>query len=218
MSRLTGLLGLGLILVGAWAFSTRRTSIRPRVVLWGLGLQITLALLVLRTGFGRVFELIGAGVTRMLDFAQAGSEFVFGPLASATGPAGVVFAFRVLPIIIFVASFFLVVPAERVMGALRMSWRSSSTVIESKRSATRPTPFTLPERVASMTVPSSSAPGSSALNPSIITASDSVALTGLSTWLKAEPTVVSRRTLRTEPDGIVTSRHVGFAGSAGAAD
>jgi len=106
MTRFTGLLGLALILAGAYAFSTNRRAIQPRVVLWGLGLQLALALLVLRTGFGRVFETVGAGITRMLDFAQAGSEFVFGPLAKATGPAGVVFAFRVLPIIIFVASFF----------------------------------------------------------------------------------------------------------------
>src|SRR5262249_35752423 len=65
-----------------------------------------LALLVLRRPVGRVFEVIGAGVTRLLDFAQAGSQFVFGPLAKADGPAGVVFAFNVLPIIIFVASVF----------------------------------------------------------------------------------------------------------------
>ena len=106
MDRFTGVLGLALILAGAWAFSTNRRAIRPRVVLWGVGLQIALAVLVLRTGFGRVFEVIGRGVTRMLDFAQAGSEFVFGSLASVKGPAGVVFAFHVLPIIIFVASFF----------------------------------------------------------------------------------------------------------------
>jgi len=108
MDRFTGLLGLGLILGGAYLFSTERRAIRPRVVLWGLGLQFAMAVLVLRTGFGRVFEVIGAGVNRMLEFSQAGSNFVFGPLASAGGPAGagVVFAFRVLPIVIFVASFF----------------------------------------------------------------------------------------------------------------
>jgi CNT family concentrative nucleoside transporter len=106
MSRFTGLLGLALILAGAYAFSTNRRAIRPKVVVSGLLLQIVLALLVLRTAAGRIFEIIGAGVTRMLDFAQAGSQFVFGPLARADGPAGVVFAFQVLPIIIFVASFF----------------------------------------------------------------------------------------------------------------
>ncbi len=106
MSRFTGLLGLAVILAGAYVFSTNRRAIRPRVVLWGLGLQIGLALLVLRTQFGRVFEVAGAGVTGMLGFAQKGSEFVFGPLARADGPAGVVFAFNVLPIIIFVASVF----------------------------------------------------------------------------------------------------------------
>jgi CNT family concentrative nucleoside transporter len=106
MSRFTGLLGLALILAAAWVFSSDRRAIRPRVVVWGLILQIVLALLVLRTGFGRVFEVIGGVITRLLDFAQAGSTFVFGSLASTTGPVGVVFAFRVLPIIIFVASLF----------------------------------------------------------------------------------------------------------------
>jgi len=104
MSRFTGLLGLALILAAAWVFSSDRRAIRPRVVVWGLVLQLGLALLVLRTGFGRVFEVIGGVITRLLDFVQAGTDLVFGALASATGPAGAVFAFRVLPIIIFVAS------------------------------------------------------------------------------------------------------------------
>src|SRR5579884_2551447 len=54
----------------------------------------------------------------MLDFAQAGSEFVFGPLAKANGPAGVVFAFHVLPVIIFVASFFAVLYYLGVMQVI----------------------------------------------------------------------------------------------------
>ncbi|HYM11574.1 MAG TPA: nucleoside transporter C-terminal domain-containing protein [Bryobacterales bacterium] len=109
MSRFTGVLGLALIVGGAWVFSTNRRAIRLKVVLWGLGLQLVLALLVLRTGVGRVFEFIGRGVTHMLDFAQAGSTFVFwAPAPGGKGPEGVVFAFHVLTIIIFVASFFAV--------------------------------------------------------------------------------------------------------------
>ena len=118
MSRFTGLLGLALILAIAYALSTNRRAIQPRIVLWGLGLQIVLAVLVLRTGFGRVFEVMGAGVTGMLGFAQRGSEFVFGPLAKADGPLGVIFAFHVLPIIIFVASFFGVLYYLGVMQAV----------------------------------------------------------------------------------------------------
>ncbi|MBI3694493.1 MAG: NupC/NupG family nucleoside CNT transporter [Acidobacteria bacterium] len=118
MTRFTGLLGLALILALAYALSTNRRAIQLRVVLWGLGLQIVLALLVLRTAFGRVFEVMGAGVTGMLDFAQRGSEFVFGPLAKADGSLGVIFAFHVLPIIIFVASFFGVLYYLGVMQAV----------------------------------------------------------------------------------------------------
>ena len=107
LSRFTGLLGLALIVAGAYLFSTNRRAIRTKGVLCGLGLQIALALLVLRTGFGRVFEVIGEGVTRLRDFAQKGGEFVFwAPVAGGQGPAGVVFAFHILTIIIFVASLF----------------------------------------------------------------------------------------------------------------
>jgi len=118
MSRFTGLLGLALILAIAWACSNNRRAIQPRIVLWGLGLQIGLALLVLRTGFGRVFEVMGSAITRLLDYTQAGSEFVFGSLAKSDGPLGVVFAFKVLPIIIFVASLFAILYYLGVMQVI----------------------------------------------------------------------------------------------------
>jgi CNT family concentrative nucleoside transporter len=109
MSRFTGLLGLALIVGGAWVFSTNRRAIQLKVVLWGLGLQLVLALLVLRTAVGRIFEFIARGVTHMLDYAQSGSAFVFWAPGVVKGPPnGVVFAFHVLTIIIFVASFFAV--------------------------------------------------------------------------------------------------------------
>jgi CNT family concentrative nucleoside transporter len=106
MGRFTGLIGLAVIVAIAYLFSTRRRAIRPRILLWGLGLQFAFALLVLRTDFGKLFQAIGAGVNAMLEFAEVGSQFVFGPLGSKTGPMGVVFAFQVLPIVIFIASFF----------------------------------------------------------------------------------------------------------------
>jgi len=107
MGRFTGLLGLVFLLGIAWLFSSHKHAIKLRLIAWGLGLQFLFALLVLKTGFGRIFQAIGAGVNAMLGYTEEGSKFVFGPqMGASTVPFGVVFAFQVLPIIIFIASFF----------------------------------------------------------------------------------------------------------------
>jgi concentrative nucleoside transporter, CNT family len=106
MARYTGLLGLLAILAIAWLSSTHKREIKLRIVLWGMGLQFAFAVLVLKTDFGKLFQAVGAGVNAMLEYAEAGSSFVFGPLGAKGGPFGVVFAFQVLPIVIFIASFF----------------------------------------------------------------------------------------------------------------
>ncbi len=106
MARFTGLLGIFLILAAAFVFSKHRRAIQPRVLLWGLGLQFTFAFLVLKTDFGYVFEAASTAVNALLQYAEAGSQFVFGPLGTKGGPFGVVFAFQVLPIVIFIASLF----------------------------------------------------------------------------------------------------------------
>jgi CNT family concentrative nucleoside transporter len=107
MQRFTGLLGLVAIVLVAFLFSTNRRAIQPRVVFWGLGLQIGFAFLVLKTSFGLVFRAIGNGVNHMLEYSVEGSKFVFGDkLGAPTEQFGVIFAFQVLTIIIFIASFF----------------------------------------------------------------------------------------------------------------
>src|SRR5580698_11585055 len=106
MGRFTGFLGLAVIMACAWLLSSDRKAIKPRIIAWGLSLQFAFALLVLKTDFGKVFQAIGAGVNNMLGYVQAGTEFMFGPLGIPTGPFGVIFAFQVLSIIIFIASFF----------------------------------------------------------------------------------------------------------------
>ncbi len=109
VQRLSGLLGLLAILGIAYALSTNRKAIQWRVVAWGMGLQLTFAFLVLRTYPGRrFFEIVGGVVNRLLDFAAVGSTMVFGGLGDKNGPLGVVFAFVVLPIVIFIASLFAV--------------------------------------------------------------------------------------------------------------
>ena len=106
MGRFTGLLGLIVILAVAWLFSTHKREIKLRLLAWGMGLQFFFALLVLKTDFGIIFQRIGDGVNAMLSYAEVGSQFLFGPLGTKAGPYGVLFAFQVLPIVIFIASFF----------------------------------------------------------------------------------------------------------------
>src|SRR4051794_31954046 len=107
MGRFTGLLGLAVILGVAWLCSTHKRQVKLRLIAWGMGLQIAFAILVLKTSFGKVFQAIGMGVNAMLGYTEAGESFVFGDaLGKGSGPFGVVFAFQVLPIVIFIASFF----------------------------------------------------------------------------------------------------------------
>ena len=107
MGRMTGLLGIAGILALAWIFSRHRKAIQLRVLLWGLGLQFAFSVVVLRTEFGRVFEALSQAVAAMFGYTEAGAAFVFGDtLGRSSGSLGTVFAFQVLPIIIFTASFF----------------------------------------------------------------------------------------------------------------
>jgi CNT family concentrative nucleoside transporter len=104
MERLISVVGVFAILGIGVALSTDRRRIQPRVVGWGLGMQIALALFILRTPVGAtVFERLGELVTQVLDFSKLGAGFVFGPLASIE-TSGFLFAFQVLPTIIFVGS------------------------------------------------------------------------------------------------------------------
>jgi CNT family concentrative nucleoside transporter len=107
MGRFTGFLGLVVILGVAWLFSTHKKQIKIRLILWGIGLQFAFALLVLKTDFGKIFQAASTGVNAMLKFAEEGSKFLFGDkLGAASDQFGVIFAFQVLPIVIFIASFF----------------------------------------------------------------------------------------------------------------
>jgi concentrative nucleoside transporter, CNT family len=110
MSNFTGLIGIVLILAIAFIFSNNRSAINYRTVAVGLGLQFLLAVFILKTQLGKsVFGYLGAAVTRIIDFSNAGAEFVFGPLAKvplvakAFGEGGFIFFFKIIPTIIFVA-------------------------------------------------------------------------------------------------------------------
>jgi concentrative nucleoside transporter, CNT family len=109
MGRFTGVLGILTILGLAYLFSTSRRSIRLKTVAWGLGLQLALGLFVLRVKSGEwLFQEMGNGAKKLLDFSYVGSAFVFGDLGTNHSSLGLIFAFQVLPTIIFIAAFFAV--------------------------------------------------------------------------------------------------------------
>ena len=104
MERLIGLVGIVAILAIALLFSSNRRWIRPRVVVPAFLLQAGFALLVLGTPWGRaIIQGMSDGVSNLLGYAKAGTDFIFGPLASAE-MGGNSFAIAALPVIIFFAS------------------------------------------------------------------------------------------------------------------
>ncbi len=131
--RLQSLVGLVGILAAAYAVSTNRRAINPRVIAWGLGLQVLFALIVLKTDLGQAtFQWLGDRIRQLLDYSVVGAAFVFGPLGDravwtnvmtgALGESGaqygVIFAFQILPTIIFIAALFAILYYLGVMQVI----------------------------------------------------------------------------------------------------
>ena len=118
MDRFTGILGILAVLLAAYLGSTNRKRIRWRTVAWGLGLQVCFAFLVLRFDYGqRAMTWAGSVVNNMLSATFAGTRVLFGELGLPNSGAfgkliapssGSIFAFQVLPTIIFISAFFAV--------------------------------------------------------------------------------------------------------------
>ncbi len=103
MHILLSLAGMALILAIAFALSSNRRAIRPRVVLSAFALQAGLAALVLYVPLGnRILQNAATGVSNLLGYANEGTKFLFGALA--TDPLGQNFAIGALPVIIFFAA------------------------------------------------------------------------------------------------------------------
>src|SRR5215510_8009766 len=138
MARFTGVLGIAVLLALAYLFSTNRRAIRLKTVYWGLGLQFVFAIIVVYWSFGQaVMSSIGDKVNGLLAYAFAGSSFVFGNLGLPADPntklpflpeawskVGFVFAFQVLPTIIFISALFAVLYYLGVMQVIIrfMAW------------------------------------------------------------------------------------------------
>ena len=99
-----GLFGLAVLIGIVWLFSNNRKAIDWKLVATGVTLQIGFAALVLLVPGGReVFDWLGHGFVKILEFVKAGSGFIFGSLMD-TEKFGFIFAFQVLPTIIFFAA------------------------------------------------------------------------------------------------------------------
>jgi CNT family concentrative nucleoside transporter len=99
-----GLFGLVVLLGIAWLFSAKKSVVDWRLVLIGVVLQISFAAVVLLVPGGRdVFDSLGHGFVRLLEFNREGSVFIFGDLARSD-KFGFIFAFQVLPTIVFFAA------------------------------------------------------------------------------------------------------------------
>ena len=131
---MTGIVCFTLVII---ACSSDIRAIRWRTVAWGFGLQVALALFILRFEVAGVrpgyalFSGLAAVVTQFLAFTDVGSEFVFGVLANQEEmgrlfPNGLVLAFAVLPIIIFVSSVFAVLYH---LGVLQVLVRAMARVM-----------------------------------------------------------------------------------------
>ncbi|MFY0673312.1 MAG: Na+ dependent nucleoside transporter [Bacteroidia bacterium] len=101
-SILRGILAAAVFLGIAYLISSNKKKINFSLVAWGLGLQIGFALLVLKVGFiSKGFQFVANAFTKMLEVSDAGAEFLFGSLIDPSQSWGYLFAFKVLPTVVF---------------------------------------------------------------------------------------------------------------------
>ena len=141
MERFQPLIGLMLIAAIAVAWSSNRRAINLRTVAWGFSLQLLFAVLVLKTGAGQVtFQFLGDRIRQLLEFSAVGAALVFGPLGDRVvwgdimnrvlGEQGaqysVIFAFQILPTIIFIAALFAIL---YYLGIMQLVVRAFAVVM-----------------------------------------------------------------------------------------
>jgi CNT family concentrative nucleoside transporter len=113
MMQWTGLMGIAALLLAAFLLSNRRSAINWRLIVSGLSLQVLLAVFCLKIPMGReLFHQLGQGIEKLLSFSDTGAGFVFGFLVNKPeklnevfgAGSSFIFAFKLVPTIIFVAS------------------------------------------------------------------------------------------------------------------
>jgi CNT family concentrative nucleoside transporter len=131
MDILRGIIGLVFLVGIAFLLSSNRKKIDWKLVISGIVLQLVFAVAVLRVNFVRnVFEFISRFFVVVLDFTKAGADFVFGGLVSNTETFGFIFAFQVLPTVVFFSAlssflYYLGILQKIVFG---IAWVMSKTM------------------------------------------------------------------------------------------
>ena len=78
MEKYTGLIGIVALLGIAVAISNDRSKINLRLVGWGLGIQLTFAIFILKTPLGKpIFGFLDKAISKLISFSDAGSDFLF---------------------------------------------------------------------------------------------------------------------------------------------
>ncbi len=119
-----GLFGLAVLIGITWLFSNNKRAVDWKLVITGITLQIAFAALVILVPGGRdVFDALGKGFVKILSFVNEGSGFIFGSLMD-TQNYGFIFAFQVLPTIIFFSALMGVMYHLNIMQAIVrvMAW------------------------------------------------------------------------------------------------
>jgi CNT family concentrative nucleoside transporter len=119
-----GLFGLAVLIGITWLFSNNKRAVDWKLVATGITLQIAFAALVILVPGGRdVFDALGQGFVKVLSFVNEGSSFIFGSLMD-TSNYGFIFAFQVLPTIIFFSALMGVMYHLNIMQAIVrvMAW------------------------------------------------------------------------------------------------
>ncbi|MCX7726643.1 MAG: hypothetical protein N2053_07315 [Chitinispirillaceae bacterium] len=116
------LIGLGLLILGGYLFSTNRKRVEWRIVIVGVGLQFLIALFIFKVPAGTKFFLfINDTVIKLIDASTAGVKFLFGPLAeppASKNSLGFILALQSLPTIIFFSALMSLLYFVKIMPVI----------------------------------------------------------------------------------------------------
>ena len=130
MENYIGILGIIVLLGIAFLLSNNKTLINKNIIFWGLGLQISFAIIILKTSFGKaLFFYFNILIVKLISFADAGSDFLFTSFIPEVGydQALINFAFRALPVIIFFSSL---IAATYHLGVIQIIIKNIAKVME----------------------------------------------------------------------------------------
>lgn len=119
-----GWLGIIVLLLIGYIFSNNKKHIRLRTILPALALQFALGILILYVPLGRqIFEQVAIGFNKLISYSEVGSSFLFGPLVgdqmnTVFHGGGFIFAFKVLPTIVFVTALISILYYLKIMSVL----------------------------------------------------------------------------------------------------